>query len=321
MSLTVKDILEKTFKRSFKGYDENEVDKFLDQIIDEYKALESEIASLKSELKVAKERVGKVKETEEAIMRTMVSAQRSSERMLNEAARKAELVIDNAENTARRREEQTTRALAETEKKMEEVKTSAHGFAASFANMINATAASFEQTYKSYFGNSKGMFGSGINIDALARIDHDITISMKDMTHMTPIEPEKIEPEPETIELEPETASMLEPELASELETQTLSEREPKKSGLMELQEINKMLSDIEREDEVLLDSEELEKPEPDQNDELKTSEFGTSKPKYDDYSWLYENEDTQDDSGYELSFKDPKEKEELKSLIDEIIE
>lgn len=48
MPLTEKDILEKTFKRSFKGYNENEVDKFLDKIIDEFRALSKENASLKA---------------------------------------------------------------------------------------------------------------------------------------------------------------------------------------------------------------------------------------------------------------------------------
>ena len=79
--LTVKDILEKTFKRSFKGYDEDEVDKFLDQIIDEFKALQGEITALKDELSVAKEQVGKVKQTEDTIMKTLISAQKTSERL------------------------------------------------------------------------------------------------------------------------------------------------------------------------------------------------------------------------------------------------
>ena len=47
MSLTTKDILEKTFKKGFKGYDEDEVDKFLDEIIDEFKAIKAENETLK----------------------------------------------------------------------------------------------------------------------------------------------------------------------------------------------------------------------------------------------------------------------------------
>ncbi len=49
--------------------------------------------------------------------------------------------------------------------------------------------------------------------------------------------------------------------------------------------------------------------------DDIKPEGFS---PKYDDYSWLYGNDDM-DDPG--VSFKDPKEKEELESLLDDIVE
>lgn len=50
MPLTAKDILQKTFKQSFKGYNQDEVDTFLDQIIEEFKVLQNENASLKEAL-------------------------------------------------------------------------------------------------------------------------------------------------------------------------------------------------------------------------------------------------------------------------------
>ena len=124
MSLTVKDILEKTFTRSFKGYNEDEVDQFLDQVIDEIKVLKDEIKTLqdenanqKSALLAEEQHRGKIKETEETIMNTLVSAQKSSERILNEAARKAELIIGSAQSTAKQRAEQTDRELEDKQKK------------------------------------------------------------------------------------------------------------------------------------------------------------------------------------------------------------
>ncbi|MGI5849911.1 MAG: DivIVA domain-containing protein [Christensenellales bacterium] len=292
MSLTAKDILEKTFKRSFKGYDEDEVDKFLDQIIDEFKALQSENESLKQELDSAKEQAKKIKETEETIMHTLVSAQKTSERILNEAARKAELVIDNAETTAKRRAEQTTRELSLAEAKLEEVKKSAQRFAESYASMINAEASSFEKIYRSYFGDIGAIIGGGINKDALERIDGDITQSLKE------IEPQETAPKPD-------------------LDLTSAPDPEAKKT-LLEFNEINQALTELEKGDDILQDSYEDIQP-PKAQDE-KQPGLGGFKPKYDDYSWLYENDDKQDDN-FELSFKDPKEKDELKSLIDEIIE
>ncbi len=192
MPLTVKDILEKTFKKSFKGYDEDEVDKFLDLIIDEFKAIQTETAAIKDELETAKEQLLKVKNTEETIMKTLVSAQKSSERIISEATHKAELIISSAESTAKSRAEQTTRDLSEAQNRLEELKACAQGFASNFANMVNAQAAYFEQTYQSYFEKDAAPLG-GINTDALDKIDRNIAQSLKEIEaeNMKDLEPAK----------------------------------------------------------------------------------------------------------------------------------
>jgi cell division initiation protein len=294
--LTVKDILEKTFKRSFKGYDEDEVDKFLDQIIDEFKLLQNEVASLKAELAEAKEHVGKVKHTEETIMNTLVSAQKTSERMINEAKRKAEVIISSAEATAKQKAEQTLRELDEAKSKIEELKSCAQGFATSFANMVNAQAAYFEKTYKSYFGQDFMPLG-GINTDALEKIDKEIARSLEEMGVS-----EKADEKPAPEEPDDDGDVSTENENTEEDETDKTDD----KSGYMELFEINKMLSNIEDGDEPMQSSED--------NDGVITAQ-----QKYSDYSWLYESDGKTDDN--DVAFKDPKGKEELKSLIDEIIE
>lgn len=47
--LTTKDILNKQFKRSFRGFDIEEVDAFLDQIMQDYDAFQKEISHLQNE--------------------------------------------------------------------------------------------------------------------------------------------------------------------------------------------------------------------------------------------------------------------------------
>lgn len=294
MALTVKDILEKTFKRTFKGYDENEVDKFLDEIIDELKALQNDNAALKEALDAEAERAKKVKETEETIMHTLVSAQRSAERILNEAARKAEVIIDNAETTAKKRSEQTTKDLGEAQRKLEEVKNSARVFAKSYADMINNEAASFEKIFKSYFGEIEG----GLNTRALEKIDEDVTESLKGIAEPEVIEEFKAPVEEYPLDLFKENDDI-------------------KPEKIMELTEINKALDEIENSGGDILQETYAE---PERGTEIKKDkrQSGAFKPKYDDYSWLYGNDDRDDPS---VSFKNPKEKEELESLIDDIIE
>jgi cell division initiation protein len=311
--LTVKDILEKTFKRSFKGYDEDEVDKFLDQIIDEFKELQNENALMKNELTVLREQARKVKDAEETIMNTLVSAQKSAERVVGDASRKAELIISSAESTARSRSEQTTKELADAETKLEELKACAQGFATSFANMINTQAAHFEKTYRSYFGQEDTPFGGGINTEALERIDKDIARSLKDMPGLHV--PEEVPPMPEA------SASTESEELAQTLATESADDTEAAgEAGFMELFEINKMLGELESGDYPAAPVEaEKQEEAPEAEPKVVPKSMGEYKPKYDDYSWIYENEDKPDDLS--VSFKDPQEKEDLKTLIDEIID
>jgi cell division initiation protein len=313
--LSVKDILEKTFKRSFKGYDEDEVDKFLDQIIDEFKELQNDNAAMKNELATLREQARKVKEAEDTIMNTLVSAQKSAERIINDATRKAELVISSAESTAQQRARQATKEQQDAEVKLQELKACAQGFATSFANMVNAQAAHFEKTFRSYFGQEETPFGGGINTEALSRIDKDIAQSLKDM----PEEAELVStPVSETAQKE----SM--PNEAAPVADIPKEITSGDSDGFMALFEINKMLGELESGEisPVAETDKPAELPAEAPADESKSapkSISGEYKPKYDDYSWIYENEEKADD--FSVSFKNPKEKDDLKSLIDEIID
>ena len=343
MSLTTKDILEKTFTRSFKGYNEDEVDKFLDEIIDELKLLQNENEALKKEIKSVKELESNIKETEETIMNTLVSAQKSSERILREAARKAELLIDNAENTAKQRAEQTEKDLVGMERKLGTIKQSASNFAMSFMEMINAQTTSFETTYQSFFGDMDAYSSSGINHEALEKIDKSISQDIEEIvgSNENPEEDETIDAQQllnreDKLEIEwnlpvgeqpdvvgeeaimfsdPESSAVRSkekqgyelPSNVSEVadnEPDALLKTEPEvEAGDIEpmpINEINKVLTEMEEREDVISDSDEN---------------------KFDDYSWLYGDEKKGSSSEFELSFKDPKEGEQLKNLIDDIIE
>lgn len=306
MPLTVKDILEKTFKRSFKGYDEDEVDRFLDQVIDEIKQLQGDNEALRGALDVANERLNRISDTEATIMNTLVSAQKSSERLLAEAARKAELIIDSAQTTARRRAEQTALELEESEKRLEEVRGHAAQFAESFAHMINSQAASFDRAYRSYFGEPEA--AGGMAADAAKRIGADMEDSLKSIgviekpiVQKAPEAPEAFV-EPEMPEAEAIFAPDVQPEIAAEAELLPETEDAPPSGeGYLSLQEINKALSELEEQDGGMLDDESAEP---------------SNKPRYDDYAWLYDSDP--DAKEPEITGKDDP---ELKSLIDEVIE
>ncbi len=387
MSLTTKDILEKTFKRSFKGYDEDEVDKFLDEIIDEFKALKAENDALKKDIKAVKELESNIKNTEETIMNTLVSAQKSSERLLREAARKAELLIDNAENTAKQKTEQTTKDLADMERKLATIKQSANNFAVSFSEMMSAQAVTFEKTYQSYFGDMDAYSSSGINIEALEKLNSSIAGDIgklmgsaeKQNEILDESEPLEIDEQEENInqleinwedkntELEEPQAELKSEELQAEAEAEPeeLQDQEAVELQIEDALEAEAELEEPEAKDgsddmQAEPEPEEQEKEEPadeivkdepavplepieetDEQDEKLNSmplneinkaltdmdmeESDTAddsvKAKYDDYSWLYGDDDSSKDEESGLSIKDKKKSEELKNLIDDVID
>jgi cell division initiation protein len=320
VSLSVKDILEKTFNRSFKGYNEDEVDQFLDQIIDELKALDTEIQKLRSEnaglqkvLNTQKQHREKIKETEETIMNTLVSAQKSSERVMREAARKAEMIIDSAENTAKQRVAQTESDVKEAERRLEDIRESAKHFAEKFTDLVNTTAAAFAGKYQASFGSAPA---GGINAAALSKIDQEIARSLRDIE--TPeetgntAEADKVRDDVSNDAAVQTAAGADEaPEDAGNIAHSADNDAGLQK-GLMELHEINRALSELEEQDDVLQDAQDADAPKG-------RPEFSDYKQKYNDYSWLYDSDGQAADE--QKSVKEPEDKDQLKSLIDEIID
>jgi len=96
--LTPMDIHNKEFKRSFRGYNEDEIDEFLDQVVNDYEKLYRENDTLKEELERNKKNIEQYQRLEKNLQDTLLVAQRTAEEVISTArANAAEL----KENTAR----------------------------------------------------------------------------------------------------------------------------------------------------------------------------------------------------------------------------
>ena len=80
MNITPKNILEKEFSKKFNGYDQEQVDEFLDEIIKQFESLleenENVIAKneeLKSEVARLKQKADKLENVEEKLMATVIT--------------------------------------------------------------------------------------------------------------------------------------------------------------------------------------------------------------------------------------------------------
>lgn len=121
--ITEQDIQEKTFsKASFGGYNMGEVDDFLDELAAEISAMAKENAALKSKMRVLVEKVEEYRETEDSMRLALLSAQKMSAQIENEARQKADAIVAEAKETADRLTRHATQGIANEEAKLAEAK-------------------------------------------------------------------------------------------------------------------------------------------------------------------------------------------------------
>lgn len=100
MSLTPLDIHNKVFRKSFRGYDEVEVDEFMDVVVKEYETVYKENIELKEALAAKDTNIGQYQDLEDTLKKTLVIAQKTSEDLKVNATKEAEIIINEAKAKA-----------------------------------------------------------------------------------------------------------------------------------------------------------------------------------------------------------------------------
>lgn len=93
------------------GYNMAQVDAFLDELLSDYAALYKENAALKSKMKVLAEKLEEYRATEDAMRRTLLTAQQMADSMVKEAELQKAEAIGKAENEAKTRIDEIRRDL------------------------------------------------------------------------------------------------------------------------------------------------------------------------------------------------------------------
>lgn len=101
MKLTPLDIHHKEFSKSLRGYNEVEVDEFLDQVADELERLFKENIELSERIEAAEEKVRGYQEMERTLNNTLLAAQKSADDIIAKAKHEAEVVLKDAEVKAK----------------------------------------------------------------------------------------------------------------------------------------------------------------------------------------------------------------------------
>ncbi|MDQ0217157.1 DivIVA domain-containing protein [Peribacillus cavernae] len=102
MPLTPLDIHNKEFNKGFRGYDEDEVNEFLDQIIKDYEIILREKKEAEDKLFEVHDRLGYFTNIEETLNKAIIVAQEAAEDVKRNAQKEAKLIIKEAEKNADR---------------------------------------------------------------------------------------------------------------------------------------------------------------------------------------------------------------------------
>jgi cell division initiation protein len=102
LPLTPLDIHNKEFGKSFRGYDEDDVNEFLDQVIKDYELVIREKKQLEEQILDMKERLKHFSTIEETLNKSILIAQEAAEDVKGSAQKEAKLIIKEAEKNADR---------------------------------------------------------------------------------------------------------------------------------------------------------------------------------------------------------------------------
>ncbi|MCZ0755510.1 DivIVA domain-containing protein [Anoxybacillus sp. J5B_2022] len=138
MPLTPLDIHNKEFSKGFRGYDEDEVNEFLDQVIKDYEMVIREKKQLEEKVAELTERLNYFTNIEETLNKSILIAQETAEEVKRNAQKEAKLIIKEAEKNADRI---ISEALAKSRKialEIEELKRQSKVFRTRFRMLVEA---------------------------------------------------------------------------------------------------------------------------------------------------------------------------------------
>lgn len=138
MPLTPLDIHNKEFSRRLRGYDEDEVNEFLDQVIKDYESLIRENKELHNQMLALQEKLNHFANIEDTLSKTIIVAQEAADEVRNNAKKEAQLIIKEAEKNADRIVNDSLNKSRKIALEVEELKKQASIYRARFRTLVEA---------------------------------------------------------------------------------------------------------------------------------------------------------------------------------------
>ncbi len=137
MRITPMDIEQQEFSKSFRGYNEEEVDDFLDKIVKDYEELINENAKLKEEIEKMKEQLKEFSEMEQSLRSALLTAQKSAEETKGKVENEAKIIIEKAKMEAELIKQQAYQRADEIKNEIEDLRRYKFVFTEKIKSMLN----------------------------------------------------------------------------------------------------------------------------------------------------------------------------------------
>lgn len=169
--LTPLDIQNKEFGREFRGYSMQEVDEFLNLVIDGYERLYKENMEAKDSITKLNENLKQYKNIENTLQSALVVAQSASEQVQKNAEEKAENIVADANNRAKEIIANSFEEVKKLEYRYEELKRSIDVYRAKMTALLESQLGILKkvETSDSTFAEIQGMKEAVEEVEAAER--------------------------------------------------------------------------------------------------------------------------------------------------------
>ena len=137
MRITPMDIEQQEFSKSFRGYNEEEVDDFLDKIVKDYEELINENVRLNEEIERMQEKLKEFSQIEETLRSALLNAQKSAEEMKGRVESEAKIIIEKAELEAKSLKQQVFQKEDLAKNEIDNLRRYKYNFKEKFKSMLN----------------------------------------------------------------------------------------------------------------------------------------------------------------------------------------
>ena len=158
--ITPIEIQNKEFRRTFRGYNEEEVDEFLKIITDDFQSLYRENMDLQEKVKLYQEQVSRYKSIEDTLNATLITAQSAAEDTCSAANKKAKIIVEEAQLQSKHIIDEANNRILELKKEYDDLVREFKVFRNKFKSLIKDEMTTIDEIFYDVDEQCKESFGA-----------------------------------------------------------------------------------------------------------------------------------------------------------------